>query len=185
MEQKKFWFLNRVKIFQDLSLEEAELIENMCEVLPYKRKHPIFMPGDPSDRLYILKSGLVKISKVTEEGKELTLSFLSQGDIFGELAVVSAGPRNTMGEAYEDSVVCAIDRKEFLQFIIERPTVALEVTRLLADRRQKPETKIAKLPFKGATARLAGLFLELFFGHRVFLILRRCRLVVPAARPAS
>lgn len=161
MNQKKFWFLNRVKIFQDLSVEEAGILEGMCEVQRLKRKQPIFMPGDASDKVYLLKSGLVKISKVTEDGKELTLLFLSQGDIFGELAVIDGGPRNTLGEAYEDSVVCAIGRVEFLTFVVARPRVALELMRLIATRRQKLENKIDNLLFKGAHARLAGLFLEL------------------------
>jgi len=161
MNQKKFWFLNRVEIFQDLSLEDAELIEEMSEVEKFKRKQVIFMPGDPSDRLFLLKSGLVKISKVTREGKELTLMFLSQGDIFGELAVVDGAPRNTMGEAYEDSVVCVLTRADFLDFMMSRPKVALRVTGLISSRRRKLENKIDDLIFKGAHSRLAGLFLQL------------------------
>lgn len=161
MNQKKFWFLNRVKIFQDLSYEDAEVLDSLCDVQRIKRKQVIFMPGDPSDKIYIVKSGLVKISKVTEEGKELTLLFLSQGDIFGELAIIDGMPRNTMAEAYEDTILCGIDREQFLEFITARATVAIAITRLIAERRRRLENKIDNLLFKGAHARLAGLFLEL------------------------
>ncbi len=161
MNQKKFWFLNRVRVFQDLSLEDAELIDRLCDVQRIKRKQVVFMPGDPSDKIYLLKSGLVKVSKVTEEGKELTLMFLSQGDIFGELAAVDSLPRNTMVEAYEDTTVCMINRDDFLDFIVKRPLVTMQFTRLIGERRRKLENKIEHLLFKGAHARLAGLFLEL------------------------
>lgn len=161
MNQKKFWFLNRVKIFQDLSPEDAEYIDGLLDVQRFKRKQVVFMPGDSSQNIFLIKSGLVKISKVTEEGKELTLMFLSHGELFGELAVFDNGPRNTMAEAYEDTLICAMSCDDFLKFMLSRPQVALHVTRLIADRRRKLENKIDNLLFRGAHARLAGLFLDL------------------------
>lgn len=161
MNQKKFWFLNRVKLFQDLSLEDAETLDGLMEVQRFKRKQVVFMPGDPSQQIFLIKSGLVKISKVTEEGKELTLMFLSHGELFGELAVFDSGPRNTMAEAYEDTLVCSMACDAFLQFMLARPQVGLQVTRLIAERRRKLENKIDNLLFRGAHARLAGLFLDL------------------------
>ncbi len=161
MSQKKFWFLSRVKMFKDLSQEDAEELEGMLEQHRIRRRQPIYLPGDLSEHVYLLKSGLVKISKVTPEGKELTLMFLTPGALFGELAVISDDARNTMAEAYEDCVVCSLERERFLQFIVARPTLALEVTRLIAERRQNLENKIDNLLFKGAHARLAALFLDL------------------------
>lgn len=161
MNQKKFWFLNRVRIFQELGLEEAELVEQMSKVQRFKRKQAIFMPGDASDQIFLIKSGLVKVSKVTEEGKELTLMFLSQGELFGELAVFDNTPRNTMAEAHEETIICGIASDEFLKFMMARPQVGLQLTRIIAERRRKLENKIDNLLFKGAHARLAGLFVEL------------------------
>ncbi len=161
MSQKKFWFLSRSRVLKDLSSADAELLENMLELQRVRRRQPIYLPGDPADRIYLLKSGLVKISKVTPEGKELTLMFLTPGSIFGELAVIGQESRNTMAEAYEDCTVYSMERDAFLAFIVERPALALEVTRLIAERRQALENKIDNLLFKGAHARLASLFLDL------------------------
>lgn len=161
MSQKKFWFLNRVRIFQDLSHDDAEHFESLFEVQRYRRKQAIYNLGDAGDRIFIIKSGLVKISKVTEEGKELTLNFFTVGDIFGELAVFDGSPRNALAEAYEDTIVCTIPSEEFMRFMLKHPLLSLNVTRLIAERRRKLENKIDNLLFKGAHARLAGLFLEL------------------------
>ena len=161
MNQKRFWFLNRVKIFRDLSVEDAERIEAMSELVKIKRRQVIFTPGDPSDKIFILKTGLVKLSKVTEEGKELTLLFLSSGDVFGETALVDPMPRNTLAQAYEDCVVQVIDRDAAVRFMMDHPQFIMAVTRLIAERRRQLENKIDNLLFKGAHARLAGLFIDL------------------------
>lgn len=161
MNQKRFWFLNRVKLFQDLSLDDAARIEAMSEVVKVRRRHVIFTPGDASDSLYLLKSGLVKISRVTEEGKELTLYFLSPGDVFGEASLIDRVPRNTLAQAYEDCVLQVIDRDSALKFMSGHPEFLLRVTQLIAERRRQLENKIDNLLFKSAHARLAGLFLEL------------------------
>lgn len=161
MNQKRFWFLNRVKLFKGFSLEDAERIENLSEMVKVKRRHVIFMPGDTSDKIYLLKSGLVKISRVTEDGKELTLFFLSPGDVFGETALVDKSPRNTLAQAYEDCVLQVIERESALRFLISHQDFLFSLTQLISDRRRRLENKIDNLLFKGAHARLAGLFLEL------------------------
>ena len=161
MNQKRFWFLNRVELFSGLSLEDAARIEGMSEVVKVRRRHVIFTPGDSSDKIYMLKSGLVKISRVTQEGKELTLHFLSAGDVFGEGALIDKAPRNTLASAYEDCVLQSIDRESALQFMATNTDFILKLTQLIADRRRKLENKIDNLLFKSAHARLAGLFLEL------------------------
>ena len=55
MNQKRFWFLNRVELFKDLSLEDAERIESMSEIQKVKRRQVIFTPGDQSGHLYMIK----------------------------------------------------------------------------------------------------------------------------------
>lgn len=161
MNQKRFWFLNRVSLFKDLSLEDAERIDSMSEMHKMKRRQVIFSPGDSSDHIFMLKSGLVKISRMTEEGKELTLYFLSPGDVFGEGALIDRVPRNTLAQAYEDCVLQTIDRESAIHFMSTHTEFLLGITRLIANRRRRLENKIDNLLFKGAHSRLAGLFLEL------------------------
>lgn len=161
MNQKRFWFLNRVELFQDLSLDDAARIEAMSELVKVRRRQVIFTPGDASDKIYLLKSGLVKISRVTEDGKELTLHFLSPGDVFGETSLIDQAPRNTLAAAYEDCVLQVIDRADALKFMSGNASFLIRLTQLIADRRRRLENKIDNLLFKSAHARLAGLFLEL------------------------
>ncbi len=71
-----------------------------------KRGTPIYLPGDPSDRIFLLKVGVVKILAATGGRQRSILAFLYPGDVFGELAVVDDAPRDHVAEAHEDAVVC-------------------------------------------------------------------------------
>lgn len=161
INQKRYWFMGKVRVFQDISTEDAEYLDGLMETIRCKRKQVVFMPGDASDRVYFIRSGLVKISKVTDDGKELTLMFLSQGDLFGELAVADAGPRNVMAEVYDDSVICSIERAPLAEFVQTRSGVAFEFLRVMSERRRRLENKMDSLLFRGAHSRLASLFIEL------------------------
>ena len=161
MSQKRFWFLNRVKLFEGMSIEDAERVESVSEIIKVKRRVAVYSPGEPSDRLFLLKSGLVKVSRMTQDGKELTLFFLSPGDVFGEQALVENIPRNTLAMAYEDCVLQSISRADALKILTTQPEFVLRLTQLIAERRRRLENKIDTLLFKGAHARLAGLFMEL------------------------
>lgn len=161
MNQKKFWFENRTGFFQSLSYEDSKWLNQNFEVKRYERHQHIYTQNDPGDFICFIKTGLVKISKVTEEGRELTLMFIPPCEIFGELCVVSNAVRGTLAEAYEDSVICTVDRKIFLDFMQPRQHVAVAITKIIGDRRRKLENKIDSLFFKSANSKLISLFLEL------------------------
>ncbi len=54
----------------------------------------IFLPGDKGDKVYLLKAGVVKISRYSDSGKEIILGMVNPGEIFGEIALVEPGPRS-------------------------------------------------------------------------------------------
>ena len=58
-----------------------------------------YLPGDAGDRIYLLKRGVVKISTLTDDGKEIILALLRPGEVFGEESVLEDAPRDHMAEA--------------------------------------------------------------------------------------
>jgi len=125
------------------------------------------MPGDPGDRLFILKSGLVKLNIISLEGRELILSFLHPGNIFGELAIATPEPRDHIAEAYEDATVNAVV-SNVLQGLVQRsPHLAYEVTKLLGRRVQAYRARVEELLYKSAQARVAHTLLDLAGHHGV------------------
>ena len=65
-----------------------------------------YLPGDPGESVYFINGGRVKCSKVTRDGKELTLAYRGAGQIFGELAVIDGAPREEMAEAMKNAIIC-------------------------------------------------------------------------------
>ncbi len=132
-----------------------------------RRRQRIYLPGDPSDQVFLLKAGVVKISAIGPSDRELILAFLSPGDVFGELAVVDDEPRDHLAEAYEDSVICAIDRDLFLTIVRESPELGYQVTKLMGFRLRRLRGRGEELLYKSAPARVAHVLLDLAEQHGV------------------
>lgn len=159
--KNKLWYLNRMELFRHMNqaaMAKANQISVMTEV---KKRTSIYLPGDPSDKIYLLKRGVVKISTLTEEGKEIVLAFLHPGDVFGELAVVDLSPRDHYAEVHEDALICIFSRNDFLELMTVYPDMAFQVTKLLGLRVRRLRNRVETLLFKSAHARLAQTLLDL------------------------
>ena len=145
-----------------MSDSELEQLANITHMKHYDKKSLIYLPGDVSDQVYLLKEGRVKISKISEDGREITLVILEPGEIFGESAIVDDDEtRSTVAEALENAYLCIISRKDFEEFINNKPELALSVTKLMGFRRRQIETMLEDLVFRGVHERLALLLLRL------------------------
>lgn len=82
----------------------------------YADRQIIFCENEPGNQLFIIKKGRVKIVKY-HNGSEIILSVLKEGDIFGELAIVSDKPRNASAVSFGTTVVLSIDKESMLKLI--------------------------------------------------------------------
>lgn len=162
----KLWYFEHFGLIQALNERQRHQVETMAQMQEVKRGAPIYLTGDPSTRLYILKAGAVKIARRTSEG-EAILALLHPGDVFGELAMIDTGPRDHFAEAYEDSIVCAIDRDLLQQLIRTTPELGFQITKMMGQRVQRFQSRVEELLCKSAHARLAHALLELADGHGV------------------
>ena len=128
-----------------------------------RRRRVIYMPGDPGDAIYFVNSGRIKISRVTPDGKELTLAYRSTGDIFGEVCLADGRPREEMAEAMESTLITALSRARFERLVSQHVRLSYELVKVLADRRREMERRTEDLVFKDVNAKLAELLLGL--GH--------------------
>jgi CRP/FNR family transcriptional regulator, cyclic AMP receptor protein len=159
--RSKFWFLKQIKLFSNLKDEELNDLDKITRMEEVKRRQPIYLPGDPANTVYLLKAGRVKISRVTEDGKEFTLAILEPGEVFGELEVLEGTPRDTVAEALEDISVCVIQRKDFEEVLQNNPDLTIRLTKLIGFRLKKIENRIEDLVFRDVPTRVAHLLLSL------------------------
>lgn len=157
----KYWFLKQIKLFSDLPDREMQRVEEVTRMESVKRRQFIFLPGDAASTIYLLKSGRVKLSRVNEEGKELTLAILEPGEVFGELEILEGMPRDTVAEALDDVSICVMQRADFEALLKKDPNTNIRLTKLIGLRLKKIESRIEDLVFKDVPARLAHLLIEL------------------------
>lgn len=163
----KLWYLRDINLFSAMTEEEMQYVHQRTVMREIRRKEVLYLPGEPGDRIYLLKSGVVKISALPEDGREVILTLLRKGEVFGEEAVLDDAPRDHMAEAYEDALICMIARKDFIEMIRKFPGLSFSVTRLIGFRLKTFRNRVEGLLFKGTAARLAQVLVDLSRDHGV------------------
>lgn len=164
-QHTKLWYLKNVNLFHGMSDDQMRMVEERTVMREIRRKEVLYLPGDAGDRIYLLKRGVVKISTLTEDGREIILALLRPGEVFGEEAVLEDGPRDHMAEAHDDALLCVITRPDFMAVMRAHPEMAFKVTKLVGFRLKTLRNRVEGLLFKGAPARLAQTLLDLARDH--------------------
>ena len=101
--KKALWCLKKLPLLADIPHDTLQQLADSVQLWDLRRRQVIYLPGDPGQAVYFLSVGRVKISKVTRDGKELTLDYRVAGDPFGELCLIEGGAREDMAEAMDTS----------------------------------------------------------------------------------
>jgi CRP-like cAMP-binding protein len=120
---------------------------------------PIYNVGDPADRVYLVKSGRVRLMRVGPTGRRELLTLLREGDLFGELLCPDGAVMEDMAVAAGQTQVWSIGSREFRTLLENRPGLALDIVRALNDRVRRMRRRLLGLTFKEVPARLAELLL--------------------------
>jgi CRP-like cAMP-binding protein len=121
----------------------------------------LFRAGDKGDGCYRLQKGLLKVTIISPEGEELILSFISAGDMVGELAVIDGLPRSATAVAVKDSDLSFISRTAFEEATNTQPALYRGLVEVLAARLRETNEALAAASFMNAQARVARAVLEL------------------------
>ena len=89
----------------------------------FRKKRAYFLRGDPSDWLYIVTKGKVKITKLSQSGRELILEIISPMDFFGGVAVMRGFPYPANAIAMEDSEALKISRSNLMRILDRFPNL--------------------------------------------------------------
>jgi CRP-like cAMP-binding protein len=163
----KLWYLQRFKLIDALDEPQQRLLQETTRMQEVKRGHRIYQPGDPSEHLFLVKSGTIKISAFDPSNREVLLAFRHPGDVFGELALLDESPRDHLAKAHEDSLICALRRDVVLRLARESPDVAFRVLTLMGRRIRQLRRRIEELSYKSAPARVARALMDLADEHGV------------------
>jgi CRP/FNR family transcriptional regulator, cyclic AMP receptor protein len=161
-----FTCMSDVDLFSDLSADEMAELDQQAPSERFLRGELVFSQSQPSSSLFILKSGRVRIFRVTEEGKAMTIGILEPGAIFGEMVLVGQRMRDNYAEAIEDSSVCRLDVRDVERFLLSDPRIAVRIARLLGEQVARLEERLTDLAHRPLVARIARALIALSGGHR-------------------
>ena len=144
-----------------VELGRLQELATAVEIREIPRRQVIYLPGDPGDRVFFINGGRVKCSKVTRDGKELTLAYRGAGQLFGELCIIDGTPRDEMAEAMKNAIITEVPRELFTALLQTDNKLCFSFACIIGERRRQIETKLEHLVFRDVQAKLAALLLEL------------------------
>ena len=145
------------------SLDEsllAELAEG-TRLLRFERGETLFWQGEPGAGLYMIRRGLVKLFKVSPQGRELIVNVFEEGATFGEVPTFDDGPNPVNVAALEDSEVWVIGRDIIRQLMLRHPEMYRAVMLNLARNLRMMVGVVEQLSFYQVINRLAQLLIQL------------------------
>ncbi|SRR6266550_121110 len=119
--------IRSVPLFASLDDRAATELRDLLRTQNKDAGTTLFEAGDIGDAMYLIESGRVRISVPDDDNKRIVLAELAHGDFFGEMAIIDGQKRSADATVIEDARLAVLSRDNFLRFIHNNPTVALEM----------------------------------------------------------
>jgi CRP/FNR family transcriptional regulator/CRP/FNR family cyclic AMP-dependent transcriptional regulator len=158
-------FLRQVPLFEGLEEQERVAIAKTTITRSFPKDSMIILAEEEGDALFIIQTGQVKVTLLSEDGREVILSLLGPGSVFGELSLLDGKPRSANVVATEDTQLIMLRRSDFLQLVYRVPQIAIALLAELASRLRKTDRKIEGLALLDVTSRISETLLQLANEH--------------------
>jgi len=152
--------LRQVPYFADLDAAGLARIEERLVERRYERGRVVFMEGGPCQGLYAVRSGRVRIFKVSPEGREQVLMVAGPGETFNEVPNFDGGSNPASAEALEPSVLYLLPKADLLSIVEAEPVVARAIIRVFASHLRHLTALVEDLSFRNVRSRVAKALLK-------------------------
>ena len=153
--------LRRATIFRRLTADDRQRLTAVSSVRAYDKGALLFSEGDPSDHLYTIVNGRVKVFKTTPRGTDVILEIFGAGDPVGAVAVYETRPYPASAMALEPTGCLLIPRQAFFTLLETHPTMVRGLLVGLSHRLVELTNRLSELSGGRIEARLARFFLKL------------------------
>src|SRR5262245_44132031 len=150
-----------LEFFEGLPAAALDRLAAASRTIDYPAGAPIFAKGDDGLGLMAVLSGTVKISVAAEDGREVVLTRIGRGEVFGEIALLDGLPRTADASAHSACRVLVLDRRSFLPLLAEQPIIAVGLLEIVGRRLRRTDEMVESLSFESPEARLAKELLRL------------------------
>jgi CRP/FNR family cyclic AMP-dependent transcriptional regulator len=131
--------LRSVPLFASLNDQATSELRGLLQIRDVASNTRLFRKGDNGDSMYLIERGRVRITIDDEDGHEVTLAELAQGDFFGEMAIIDGKQRSADARVVEDARLAVLARPDFLSFVRSNPDIALEMLSAVSHRLRRTD----------------------------------------------
>jgi len=158
---QKVQFLSNIQLFESFSPSERDTIAGRLVSRRFTDGEVIFLRGDPGSTLMILVEGRVRIGVNTQDGREMLLTIMEPGQVFGEMSLLDGRSRSADAMAMGDVLVLVLERAEFLATLRRLPEAALRLCAMLSERLRRSTDQVEDVTLHPVNVRLARLLLNI------------------------
>lgn len=156
---------SRISIFSKLAPSDVQELARIVKTKNYAADAAVFFQDEPSDSLYMVLKGSVKVTQRSSEGREKILDILGPGEIFGELAMLDGHPRSATVTTAEAAELGSISQQDFRRFTATRPEVLWKVMAELCERVRKTSADMLEMSSREVPYRLLAALSQLAEKH--------------------
>jgi CRP/FNR family transcriptional regulator, cyclic AMP receptor protein len=153
--------LRKVPIFSSLNDETLLQIDQVCIKKNYQKGNIILFEHDEGNALFFIVKGEVKISRESDDGREVILSLLQDSDVFGEMSLLDGMPRSANVTAMADTDLYMIKREDFLDLLNNHPDVSIALLEEITHRLREAGMRIKSLSLNDAEGKVATVLLQI------------------------
>ncbi len=148
--------LGNTSLFGGLEPDQLRAVRRIAVSQHFQKDEQIFSEGDRGRGFLIVIEGLIKIYKLSADGKEQILHIFGPGEPFGEIPVFTAQPFPANAQALAPSLVLFFPRQRFVELIAGSPALSLKMLALLCTRLRQFTVQVEDLSLRDVPARLAS-----------------------------
>ena len=148
-----------IHLFDNMNNDEVETILSSLPLRKYKKNHILIFEDDPINRVYIVKSGTLKVYR-TYEDKEIIMDFVGKGEILGEVELFSKTPALSSAEVIEDAEIYHLSQESFTKLLYKKKPVLENIFRIHHHRFKTLNKQIQNLTFYSVYTRVCRVLLD-------------------------
>lgn len=154
-------YLKKIPLFAFLDDQQLAEVEKVILERKYRKGRIIFVEDEPGEAVFFVKTGRVKVSKQTEDGREHILHFINPGEVFAEVVMFDGGTYPATAEVVADCTVGLIRNADMERIVTSHTDIALGLLKIMARRLRISQQQLIEMALLDTTRRTASMLLFL------------------------
>lgn len=147
--------ITTVPVFKGMNTADLQLLQKVTRSRSFFKGEFIFRDGESSETLFVVNEGLIKLTKMSAEGKEQIVRLLFPGDFFGLFSLLRNGKHYVNAEAVGNTVICYIEKRDFLKTMENNADMSYRFLLAVNDKLYEADESVGNLSLMEVEQRLA------------------------------